>query len=110
MVGNGEIETKQTDDGSNQPLGLAQGQAEHGAQGQGCRDGQRRVAGLPAPGVVRGSARQAAIAASVNQTMRLPRWRRAASYSAQLVTRCRCVGMWRRQAALALNGTTGIQA
>ena len=59
---------------------------------------------------VRGASRQAAIAASVNQTVRLPRWRRAASYSAQLVTRCRCLGMWRRQAALALNGTTGIQA
>jgi hypothetical protein len=46
------------------------------------------------PRVVRGSARQAAIAASVNQTVRLPRWRRAASYSAQFVTRCRCLGMW----------------
>ncbi len=31
------------------------------------------------PRVVRGSAFQAAIAASVNQTVRLPRWRRAAS-------------------------------
>src|SRR3954452_11080340 len=39
-----------------------------------------------------------------------PRARRPASYSAQLVTRCRCFGMWRRQAALALNGTAGIQA
>src|SRR4051794_24062581 len=29
---------------------------------------------------------------------------------AQLVTRCRCFGMWRRQAALALNGTAGVQA
>src|SRR3954454_18663542 len=26
------------------------------------------------------------------------------------VTRCRCFGMWRRQAALALNGTAGVQA
>ena len=45
------------------------------------------------PGVVRGSARQAAIAASLNQTVRLPRWRRAASYAPQLVTRRRCLGM-----------------
>src|SRR4051794_36419547 len=52
----------------------------------------------------------AAIASGVNQTVRLPRARRAASYSAQLVTRCRCFAMWRRQAALALNGTAEIQA
>src|SRR3954447_21962436 len=58
---------------------------------------------------VRGAAAQAAIASGVNQTVRLPRARRAASYSAQLVTRCRCLGMWRRQAALALNGTAGIR-
>src|SRR5690349_21163194 len=60
--------------------------------------------------MVRGSARQAAIATSVNQIVRLPRWRRAASYAAQFVTLCCCLGMWRRQAALALNGTAGIQA
>jgi hypothetical protein len=93
MVGNGEIETKQTDEGADQAFGLTQGQAEHGSQGQGCRDGQRRVAQGCPPRVVRGSARQAAIAASVNQIVRLPRARRAASYSAQLVTRCRCFGM-----------------
>src|SRR3954463_13725901 len=62
------------------------------------------------PRVVRGSALQAAIASGVNHTVRLPRARRPASYSAQLVTRCRCFGMWRRQAALALNGTAEIQA
>src|SRR3954467_5563809 len=61
------------------------------------------------PRVVRGSARQAAIASGVNQIVRLPRARRAASYSAQLVTRCRCFGMWRRHAALALNGTAGVR-
>src|SRR3954466_15566854 len=49
-------------------------------------------------------------ASGVNQTVRLPRARRPASYSAQLVTRCRCFGMWRRQAVLALNGTAGVQA
>src|SRR5690349_23148639 len=60
--------------------------------------------------MVRGSARQAAIATSVNQIVRLPRWRRAASYAAQFVTLCCCFGMWQRQAALALNGTAGVQA
>src|SRR3954453_3679443 len=59
---------------------------------------------------MRGAAAQAATASGVNQTVRLPRARRAASYSAQLVTRWRCFGMWRRQAALALNGTAEIQA
>src|SRR3954454_1148212 len=34
--------------GPNQPLSLAQGQGENGSQGQGRRDSQRRVAGLPA--------------------------------------------------------------
>src|SRR4051795_9026636 len=62
------------------------------------------------PRLVRGAAAQAATASGVNQTVRLPRARRAASYSAQLVTRCRCFGMWRRQAVLALNGTAGVQA
>ena len=70
---------------------------------------QRTVAPAPPRPPVRGSAFQAAIAASVNQTVRLPRWRRAASYAAQFVTRCRCLGMWRRQAALALNGTAGVR-
>src|SRR3954453_19039973 len=62
------------------------------------------------PRVVRGAATQAATASGVKDTVRLPRARRPASYSAQLVTRCRCFGMWRRQAALALNGTAEIQA
>src|SRR4051812_22889646 len=60
--------------------------------------------------MVRGAAAQAATASGVNHTVRLPRARRPASYSAQLVTRCRCFGMWRRQAVLALNGTAGGQA
>jgi hypothetical protein len=38
------------------------------------------------PRVVRGAACQAAIAASVNQIVKLPRWRKLASYAAQLVT------------------------
>src|SRR3954463_4469200 len=56
------------------------------------------------PRVVRGSARQAAIAASLNHTVRLPRWRRLASYAAQFVTLRFCFGIWWRRAALALNG------
>src|SRR5215203_5592257 len=59
---------------------------------------------------MRGGAAQAATASGVNHTVRLPRARRPASYAAQLVTRCCCFGMWRRQAALALNGTAEIQA
>jgi hypothetical protein len=39
------------------------------------------------PRVVRGAARQAAMASSLNQTVKLPRCRKLASYSAQLVTR-----------------------
>src|SRR3954468_17404539 len=35
---------------------------------------------------------------------------RALTEPAQLITRCRCFGMWRRHAALALNGTAGVQA
>src|SRR4051794_37116550 len=58
---------------------------------------------------MRGSALHASIASIVNHTVRLPRARRPASYSAQLVTGCRCLGMWRRQAALALNGTAGVR-
>ena len=108
FVRKGQLEAKQMYDGPDQSLGLAQGRAEHGSQGQGRRDGQRRVAGLPTPAGA-GSARQAAIAASANQTVRLLRWRRAASYAVQFVTLCCCFGMCRRQAALALNGTSGVR-
>ena len=59
------------------------------------------------PRVVRGAACQAAIASSVNQTVKLPRWRKLASYAAQLVTLRFCLGIWWRRAALALNGMAG---
>ena len=53
------------EDGADQPFGLAQRQAEHGAQRQRRQDRQGRVPGLPAPGRgAAGSARQAAIASS----------------------------------------------
>jgi hypothetical protein len=42
---------------------------------------------------VRGAAAQAATASGVNQTVRLPRACRPASYSTQLVTLCFCLGM-----------------
>jgi len=38
------------------------------------------------PTVVRGSALHAATASSVNQTVKLPRWRKAASQAVELVT------------------------
>ena len=92
MVRYGEIEIEQLQDGADQPFGLAQRQVEHRPQGQRRRDRQTEKEACP-PRVVRGAAAQAATASGVNHTVRLPRARRAASYSAQLVTRCRCFGM-----------------
>lgn len=46
------------------------------------------------PRVVRGSAAQAAIASLLSQTVRLPHWRRLASYAGQFVTLWVCLGMW----------------
>jgi len=53
------------------------------------------------PRVVRGSARHASTASAVNQTVKLPRWRKLASYSRQLrssapsgfMTLCFCLRM-----------------
>src|SRR4051794_8672739 len=53
MVWHREIEVEQLQDGADQPLGLAQRQAEHRPQGQRRRDRQIRVGGLPAPGGAR---------------------------------------------------------
>ena len=63
---------EQVEDGADQPFGLAQRHAEHGAQCRRRQDRQGEYQGCP-PRVVRGSARQAAIASSVNQTVKLPR-------------------------------------
>jgi len=41
---------------------------------------------------------------AVNQIVKLPRWRRLASYAAQLVTLHFCFGIWWRRATLALDG------
>ena len=50
MVRHAQRQPEQADDGADQPLGLAVGQAEHGPERQRRQDGQRRVPGLPAPG------------------------------------------------------------
>ncbi len=67
---------------------------------------QAEYEGCP-PRVVRGSALHAATASAENHTVRLPRAPRPASYSAQLVTRCRCFGMRCLRTAFALNGKRG---
>jgi hypothetical protein len=60
------------------------------------------------PRVVRGSALQAVIASSENQTVKLPRCRKLASYAGQFVTlRCWRGIRWRRS-WLSLKGTIGI--
>ena len=61
------------------------------------------------PGVVRGSARHASMASSVNQTVRLPRCRKLASYSCQFMTLCFCLGMWWRRFWFSLNGKMDIR-
>src|SRR5215208_2810226 len=53
---------------------------------------------------MRGAAFQAAIASSVNHTVRLPRCRSASLYSDQFVTRRFGRGMWWRRSALYLCG------
>src|SRR3954469_8432865 len=56
------------------------------------------------PRVVRGAARHPSMASSENHTVRLPRWRRLASYSRQLITFRVCLGMWWRRSWFSLNG------
>ena len=50
MVGDGEVQPEQADDGADEALGLPERQAEDGAQGQRRQDRQGRVGELPAPG------------------------------------------------------------
>src|SRR5690349_7155547 len=50
MVRHAQRQPEQADDGADQPLGLAVGQAEHGPERERRQDGERRVPGLPAPG------------------------------------------------------------
>jgi len=53
MVRHGESEPKQADDGADQALRLAQGQAEHGPERQRRQHRQRGIPGLPARGRAR---------------------------------------------------------
>jgi hypothetical protein len=48
VIGDGEFESKQADDRTDQSLRLAQRQAKHGPQRQSCFDRQWRVVRLPA--------------------------------------------------------------
>src|SRR4051794_25228125 len=50
MIGDGEVQSEQADDGADQPFGLPERQAEDGSQGQRRQDRQGREVGLPAPG------------------------------------------------------------
>jgi hypothetical protein len=78
MAGRRESETKQPKYRCNQSFGLAQRQAEDRPPRQRGRDRQGRVAGLAAARAA-GLGLHAAIAVSVNHTVRLPRWRKALS-------------------------------
>jgi hypothetical protein len=68
------------------------------------------------PGVVRGSSCQPLMDSSVNQTVRLPRWRKLASYTRQLrssapsefMSLCFCLGMWLLRCWFSLNGKMAI--
>src|SRR5215212_7377862 len=61
------------------------------------------------PGVVRGAARHPSMASSENHTVKLPRWRRLASYSRQFITFRFCLGIWWRRSWFNLNGKVGIR-
>jgi len=61
------------------------------------------------PSVVRGSARQPSIASCVNQTVKLPRWRKLASSAAEFMTLCCCLGLSWRRSWFSLKGEMSIQ-
>src|SRR3954463_10114914 len=61
------------------------------------------------PRVVRGAARHPSMASSENHTVKLPRWRRLASYSRQFITLCFCLGIWCRRSWFSLKGKMGIR-
>src|SRR3954453_18573503 len=60
------------------------------------------------PGVARGAARHPSMASSENHTVRLPRWRRLASYSRQFITFRFCLGIWWRRYLVQLERQDGI--
>src|SRR4051812_35919658 len=59
------------------------------------------------PRVVRGAARHPSMASALNHTVKLPRWRRPASYSRQFVILRFCRGIWWRRSWFSLKGTLG---
>jgi len=94
MVGHQEIEAKQVHDRPEQALGLAPRPPERQPEHQPGLDGDVRV-GRPRRPVAAGT--QAAMASGVTQTVRLPRRRIVASYSAQFSILYRALGiLWRR--------------
>ena len=103
VVRHRQSEAKQSDDGADQPFGLAQRQAEHRPQRQ-CRgNGQGRVARLPAPGVpwLGLSGRDGRVGEPDGQTATPAQGGivgRRVRYPMPLL------GMWWRRSALTLNG------
>ena len=92
MVRHPQRQPEQADDGADQPLGLAVGEVDTALSVRAVRMASAEYQGCP-PRVVRGSAAQASIASSVNQTVKLPRCRKLASYVGQFVTLCTCLEM-----------------
>lgn len=96
MVRHAQRQPEQADHGADQPLGLAVGRQNMTLSVRAVRMASAEYQGCP-PRVVRGSAAHASMAASLNQTVKLPRCRKLASYADQFVTLCLCLGMrWRR--------------
>ena len=87
MVGHGEFEPEQAEDRADPGPRSGAGRGGTPPAAQGRDDGEGRVPGLPAPGRARLGA-PGPDRLVVGQTVMLPRWRRAASYSARMVTRC----------------------
>jgi len=103
VVGHGELTANQLDEGRHQALGLAQRQLE---RVRGIRQVWIALSQYVAcpRGVDRGAAVHASMAASVNHSVRPPRRRSPASYSAQFVTLNGILEMWFRRSALCLCG------
>jgi hypothetical protein len=78
VVRHPQSQAEQADDRADQPFSLPKRQAETARNVSAVRIARGEYQGWP-PGVVRGAAAQAAIAASVNHTVRLPRWRKLTS-------------------------------
>jgi len=93
VVRHTQAEPEQADNGAEQPLGLPVARRNTARIVSAVRMAGGEYQGWP-PRVVRGSAAHALTASPVNYTVKLPRWRRLASWTGQFVTSCRCRGMW----------------